>query len=446
MLAHPTAGSKLMDLFFMMGAARAKDDNFIIRLFTAAFGEDDLNTMKALFYNRDVRGGQGERRSFRVMFRYLCQNYPEVAIKNLQNVIKFGRWDDLFEAVGTPVERRAFHYIEIALRNGDALCAKWMPRENKARGHLGTRLRKYMTLSPKQYRKMLSGATRVVESYMCGNLWEDINYSHVPSKAMTNYRDAFARHDPKGFAKYLSKVESGEAKINSDTLFPHEIVSKISRKANQVLEEQWKALPNYMPVGRKIMPIIDVSGSMYGLPMNVAVGLGIYLAERNEGIFKDCFITFSGSPKLQQIKSKSLYSRVNEVSKASWAMNTNLEAVFKLILTSAIRDKVPENEMPDSLLILSDMQFDQCVKGKSRNAMDMIKKMYKKAGYKVPTVVFWNLRAPANVQAPVKFDEQGTALVSGFSPSIMKTVLEGTTPFEVMMKTLGQERYDSVVV
>jgi hypothetical protein len=432
-------------MFFKMGGSRAMSDGDLETMFTKAILDDRLLATKALFYNRDIRGGQGERRSFRIMFRFLCEHYPDVAIANLENVPYFGRWDDVLVALGTKVEKQALDFILYALKNGDKLCAKWMPRENKQYGAIAIYLANRWKLSARMYRQLLAGNTEVVEDIMCSNEWGEINYNHVPSKAINKYRTAFYRHDAERFAGWiesLSKPESGN-KIHADAIFPHDIVKKIGFNNNDLLEAQWKALPNYMPEGRKILPVCDVSGSMHGEPMEVCVSLGLYLSERNIGPFKDGFITFSAHPELQILKG-TLAQRIQQLKTAQWDMNTNLEAVFRLILSKAIAGRVSEEDMPSEILILSDMQFDQAVRNNSASAMDMIRGMYNQAGYVIPNIIFWNLRTSTGT--PVKFDESGTALVSGFSPSIMKSLLGGSiTPMKMMLSVLDSERYSVVV-
>lgn len=452
MPTHSTSGSALVDMFFRMGGSRNLSRNDLAGIFTSAFFEDQLRAVKAIFYNRDIRGGQGERRSFRVFYRFLCENHPEIAIKNISNVPKYGRWDDLLVALYSPVETYVVEYIYGALASGNKLCAKWMPREGKSMDSVAKRLMELWNLSPRNYRKLLSGNTEVVETLMSNREWSQINYSHVPSVAMSKYRTAFYKHDGERFDDYLNAVEKGEEKINASAIFPHDLVAKYlsgyywsNPPIDKAVELQWQNLPNYMPEGKMILPVCDVSGSMMGLPMEVCVSLGIYLSERNVGPFKDGFITFSNRPKLQLLTGTTLRDKVKQLSTADWAGSTNLEATFKLILDSAKRGNLSPEQLPDTLLILSDMQFNQCVSNHNDSAMEMIRRMYAEAGYTVPNIVFWNLRTSHGV--PVKVNESGVALVSGFSPSIMKNVLsKDLNPLSVVYQTLDSERYSSVVV
>jgi len=452
MPTHSTSGNPLLDMFFQMGGSRELTVPELYGMLARSLGEDQLKTAKAVFYNRDIRGGQGERRSFRAFFLYLAHNHSDIARKNIANVPFYGRWDDLLIALDTPIEKDVLDYILHALKGGDKLCAKWMPRENKQFGDIAKRLREAWGLSARDYRKLLAGNTKVVETQMCEKEWGEIIYEHVPSKAMHKYRRAFSRNDGDRFGEFLTAVEEGEKTIHAGAIFPHDVVAPYLRgwdtALDRAVEAQWKALPNYMPEGYQILPVCDTSGSMTSngaLPLKVCVSLGIYMAERNLGPYKDAFITFSAQPKLQQLPDSTLFDRVQSLSNAHWDMNTDLEAMFKLVLNQAVRHNVPAEDMPDTLLILSDMQFDRCIKKGSDTALAMQRRMYAEAGYPMPNVVFWNLRTSSGV--PAKFNEQGIALVSGFSPSVLQNIFAGEIePMKVMNRTLENERYDRVVI
>lgn len=451
MPTNSSSGEYIVDMFFHMGALRASPDNEILKLFVGAFGENSLLAIKAMFHNRNIRGGQGERKTFRTMFNYLCLNYPKIALLNLENVVKFGRWDDLFSGIDTPVEDDIFDFILYHLKNGDKLCAKWLPRENKAGNNVFKKLIKAWELHPKKYRQLVAGNTQVVENLMCKNQWTKINYSHVPSKASHLYRKAFGKHDPEGYGAYLEKLEKGDksVKVNAGAIFPSDVIKPYfswdSKSKDILIEQQWKALPNYLPENKRIMPVCDVSGSMSGDPILVCVSLGLYLSERNKGPYENCFITFSAQPRLQLLKGKSLKDRVTEIRTSKWQMNTNLEAVFKLILNQAVKFNLSPEELPTDILILSDMQFDSCVKDSDDTALKMIDRMYKNAGYERPNIIFWNLRSSTGI--PAKFNEQGVALVSGYSPSVMKQVFSrDMTPLSNVLETLNDPMYDSVII
>ena len=460
MKTNSTSLKNCVDLFFQIGASREWSESEIVSAFTKAYSEDPLTAMRILFYNRDVLQGQGERRTFRIIIKHLAQNYTNSARKNLHLISEFGRWDDLLMFVGTELEKEAFELIKKALIDGEnKLAGKWMPREkSKTYKGVANKLRKHMGLNAKDYRKLLVNLTTVVEQQMCSKDWSNIKYSAVPSIAMKNYRTAFYKNDEEGIKTYIEKLEKGEEKISAKAIFPHDIVKPLisgwdnaqaeSDSEIKLLEEQWKALPNFMEESTEnIIPVCDVSGSMYGLPMEVCIALGLYISERTEGAFKDTFITFSSTPKIQQIKSKRLSEKVNELKRADWDTSTNLEATFRLILDKAVKFNVPQEQLPSTMLILSDMQFNECTKEPNDSAYEMIENQYKEAGYKMPKIVFWNLSAGVG-NHPVRFNEKGTAMVSGFSPSILKALLAGGTftPEGIMFEVIEKERYGVITV
>ena len=322
--------------------------------------------------------------------------------------------------------------IKSALQAENNLCAKWMPRK----GEWFNTMRKSLNLTPKEYRQLLVKLTDVVESKMCKKQFDKIQYSHVPSKAFAKYRNAFRRKDETRFTTFLTSVEKGEEKINASAIFPNDIIkpyiSHYSTSPDAAITEQWKALPNYMEnSNERIIPVCDVSGSMSGLPMEVSVALGLYISERNEGIFKDAFITFSASPTMQYLKG-DIYERSQQLLRADWDMNTDIQAVFRLILDSALRENITDELMPTKILIISDMEFDSAIDTNSGygesvsdwnpTALEMIRKEYTDAEYQMPQIVFWNVNGrPGNV--PTQASDKNTALVSGFSPSMLTSLL-----------------------
>lgn len=325
------------------------------------------------------------------------------------------------------------------------LCAKWQNRQ----GPNANKIRSYMKLTPKEYRKMLVANTNVVETQMCAKDWDNINFGKLPSVASARYQTAFCRNAMDKYTAYKESLEKGEAKINASAVYPYDVIKSVRHGDKKVANAQWKALPNYLEGSTEnVLPIVDVSGSMDcaagGNPsiscMDVAISLGLYLCERSDGIFKDTFVTFSTNPQLQSVKG-SLSDRVYQMENAEWKMSTNLEAVFDLILDSAVKHNVDASEMPTMLLILSDMQFNQCVANPTDNAYKMIDKKYATAGYKRPNIIFWNLKASKGV--PVTFQTNGVGLVSGFSPSIMGSVLkcDNLNPENLMLEAVMSDRY-----
>lgn len=452
MAALDHTGNALTDLFFAIGSARNNQDGIAVQ-FAKAFGLDPLTATKILFWSRDVREGAGERQTFRNLLNQLEQTQQSVVIKNIHLIPHFGRWDDLFSLKSNACRQAAFCLIADTLTNqsdGFQLCAKWTPRKGKD----AVELRNFMKLSPKAYRKMLVHSTNVVETAMCAQDWTKINYEQVPSIAAKQYANAFGKHDPQGYSTYKDALVKGEAKINASAIFPHDIVHSVRRGDAVIAQAQWNALPNYLG-DDYILPVVDVSGSM-DCPigsgssvtcMSAAIALGLYVANKQKGAFHNVFCTFSAEPQLINLAGESLVGHIDQMESSDWGMNTNLEAVFNLVLRKAIENNVPQNEMPKIILIMSDMQFDQCAVEPNFRAIDMIRHSYNTSGYEVPKVVFWNLNA-AYGNAPVSFKEDGTALISGFSPSIMKSVLaaEEITPWAVMWKTISSDRYNGVKI
>jgi len=455
-----------VDLFFQIGAMRGQDKTRLINAFTKAFGENPLNAMRLLFWARDVRGGAGERQIFRDIIEYLAKNRTEVLGKNLHLISEFGRWDDLLVLVGTPLETQCLGLISEGLKSKNGLCAKWMPRPNvgnREKKRWATTLRKYLGLSPRDYRKMLVENSNTVEQLMCAREFSLIDYSKLPSKAMSDYMKAFSKNDLARFQEYLTSVEKGETKINAGAVYPYDIIKNLKQGNTKGADVQWNALPNYMENNNeRVLPLVDVSGSMETPAgsnanvtcMDVSISLGLYISERNVGPFKDAFITFHESPSLEIVKG-SLSERYRQMARSKWGGSTNLEAAFKLILNKAVASQVAPEEMPTMMLILSDMEFDSAVGSRwggqgswNPTAQQMIEKMYNDAGYEVPKIVFWNIQSRGDNNKPVQFDKNGTALVSGFSPALLTNLLAGKemTPLAMMMSVIGSERYASVTV
>jgi hypothetical protein len=454
MKARKSTANAVVDLFYNAGASRGKN---IVPAFAAAMAENRELALRVAAWLRDVRGGAGERESFRSIMRYLEKNDVEAAKAILTKVPELGRWDDIFVFESDVMKSAAFTMLGDALRAKNGLAAKWTPRQGK----LAAEIRQYFGMSPKFYRKSLVEMTKVVETQMCAKEWDSINFSHVPSVAASRYKKAFNRNTP-SYAAYVASLVKGdnpEVKVNAGAVYPYDVLKgriggymKFDKTESDLIQKQWEALPNFVG-DANILPLVDVSGSMscpaggHGSKsgvtcMEVAVSLGLYLADKNEGKFKDTFLTFSDKPELLNLKG-NINQKIDQMVKSDWGMSTNLHKAFERILDVAVKGGVPQEEMPAMVLILSDMQFNQCVKHDD-SAMQMIARKYTEAGYTLPKVVFWNLNA-AYGNAPVKFDTSGTALVSGFSPAVVKPLLAGDletfTPESVMLKTIMDDRY-----
>lgn len=445
MAAYTTTADPVVDLFFAAGASRGKD---IIPLYERAFQADPYYTGRIALWLRDIRGGAGERQLFRDILKHMEANMPHKIMLYglLPKVPEMGRWDDLLIFEDEEIKHFAFGLIQAALDAGNGLCAKWMPRK----GVTAVELRNFLGLTPKEYRRKIVDLSKTVEQQMCAKDWDNINFSHVPSVASARYQTAFYRNAKEKYEAYKQALVKGTAKVNAAAVYPYDIIKSLCNRGDQVVSlAQWEALPNYVG-DASVLPIVDVSGSM-SCPagknpaitcMDVALSLGLYLSDKNKGPFKDAILTFSNKPTLEVLKG-NLISKLQQLQRAHWDMNTNVEAAIEVVLEVAVKNNVKPEDMPKYLLLLSDMQFDQCVKSnKNARAIEMVREKYEAAGYEVPKVVFWNLRATDNV--PTAFNETGTALVSGFSPAIMKSVLaaKNFTPRDVMDETIMNERYN----
>lgn len=461
-VTHTSTLSDVLDFYYHAPARRGKDNTGLFRL---AFAEDRTLALRALCYVRDVRGGQGERETFRQGLRELNRNFPEAFLSILPHVSEYGRWDDILEFVSNPaVVDMVSKQLEkdlYAMMKGESvsLLAKWMPSANTSSKATKTLAHKWIkalgTGNEKNYRQMLSklrAAIQIVETAMSSKSWKAINYSRVPSKASLRYRTAFHKQDGARYAAFIEAALKGEAKINSGTLYPYELTGKYldfegrSHTIDNTVEALWKQLPNYADTEKNALVVCDVSGSMFGSgkpsPICVATSLAIYIAERNKGLFKDHFLTFSSDPQLNKLKGETLYEKVSNLCKAKWGMSTDLQKAFALILKTAVDHSVPAEEMPEVVFIVSDMEFNEC--GEHTN-LEALKVKYAQAGYVIPKVVFWNV-ASRNKQTPVTQDERGTYLVSGCSPAIFTKAIntKACTPMQLMLEVLNGPRYERV--
>lgn len=483
-ITRKTTESKVLDMFGVGGAYRNHSDEDVILLFKNAFEEDGNLAMKCLFYIRDVLEGQGERRFFRVAFKWLAKKYPETAKKNLENIPSYGRWDDLIYATeGTPMETYAFDIIKHQLAldvesKTPSLLAKWMPSINTSSEktkRLARKLANYLGMTHRQYRKTLSilrERIKVLEKLMSANRWNEIEFDKIPSKAGIIYRNAFARRDILA-KKYEAFAKNEKTKVNADALYPHDIAhrafrinsrsSAIDDPERLMLQKYWDNLKDFYQ-GRKEngIAVVDTSGSMTGIPMEAAVSLGAYIAEKSRGPFANHFITFSSRPELIKFEGVDIVDKFKRCVQASWGMNTNLKAVFDLLLKTAKKDNVKKEDIPKKLYIFSDMQFDNCVTFEKSNSrywyyssntadsieeinsdLEKIKKEWENKGYPFPQVIFWNLNAHKNNIPAIG---EGFSYVSGFSANMVDCILSGRDGYDLMIaKLIDSGRYDKVV-
>jgi Domain of unknown function (DUF2828) len=440
MTAFKSSLNANVDLFFSAAASRGKD---ITAKFSAALSENRELALRLALWLRDAREGAGEREQFRSLLKFL-ENNDESALLHVVPVIpQVGRWDDLLIFTNPTWKAAAFSVIAEGLAEGNGLCAKWMPRK----GQTAVELRDFLGLTPKQYRKGLVSLSNTVEQLMCAKRWNEIEFGKIPSLAAKNYQKAFNRNCAAMYQAYKLALTNGKAKVNASAIFPYDVLKGFDRV---VAQAQWNALPNFLTEDAKILPMIDVSGSMQssvssGLTaMDVAVSLGLYIATKQTGSFGDVYLTFTDRPALATVdRSKNIVNLARWVRNNDVGYSTNIERAFAEILRVAKLNSVPQAEMPKYLLVFSDMQFDASAFGYRETVFDNVKRQFEAAGYELPKLVWWNIADRGN-NIPVKYDTQGNALVSGFSPSLVKSILSAKTftPEGVMLETLLQERYD----
>lgn len=471
-VALTTTGSKVYDMFAFGAAYRNRSDSDCLLLFKKAYEEDPTLALKCLFYIRDCRGGQGERRFFRICMRWLARTYPTVAADLIEQIPEYGRYDDLFELFNTPIEDNVLQFIVYQLildmesvqkeNQGISLLAKWMPSENAHSAESKSRARKirhYIGMGSKQYRKMLSklrDRINVLERLMSANHWEEIEFDKIPSKAGFIYRNAFARRDIIA-KKYEDFIKNDKTKVNANTLYPYEIVRQ-ARYASyyhetverEAVNKYWANLPDYLNGSdMSMMCVVDTSGSMCYTslntvqPIDVAISLGMYCAERMTGPFANKYISFSSRPQLINIEGIDFCDKVRNIYRTNLCENTNLPAVFDLLMNIAIFKKVKKSDIPKTIVVISDMEIDYASghklnHGNITTTMDRIRAKWNSAGLTLPKLVYWNVNARNNT---ILDEGPGVSFVSGCSPTIFKQVLTGKTGVELMMEVLMSERY-----
>ena len=461
-LTHKSTLSDCLDLFATIGALRNSQPDEIITRFMRAFTEDRDMAVKIAFYGRDVRGGLGERRTFRFILQWLAENSPSTVSKNLSLIPEYGRYDDLLALLGTKCEASALSLIASQLKSdieseSPSLLAKWLPSVNASCSETRQKalsVAKSLGMSLKDYRQTLSklrAKLKIIENNLRTKDYT-FDYSKQPSKAMFKYRAAFSRNDGERYSEFLDNVSSGKATLHTGTLAPYEIIQPIldrGLEADEIkaIDTTWNAQEDFTS-GENALVVVDGSGSMYGgwsvSPISVSLSLGIYFAERNKGEFHNHFITFSMTPQLVEIKGANIYEKVRYCASFNEAANTNIQAVFELILSTAMKHKVPQSELPSTIYIISDMEFDYCTANSDITNFDYAKKIFAEHGYTLPNVVFWNVDS-RNTQQPVTMNEQGVALVSGASPRVFAMIKSGNlSPMSFMLDVLNSERYRNI--
>lgn len=480
--------SDVYDLFALGGAYRTRSDSDCIVLFRKALEENETLALKCLFYLRDIRGGAGERRFFRVIIHWLGDNYPELILRNFENISEMGRWDDYYALVDTKVEKDMFKFLREQLtkdiysclngdKNGVSLLAKWLKSENASSietKRLAALTRRYFHMSPETYRltlSMLRERINVLEMLMSTDRWDEIEFDKVPSKAGFIYRNAFARRDLIA-KKYKDFITSDKTIVNSKDLFVHEIVAEatgktchgskeISSVERAAINKYWEDLPNYFN-GKEgnILCVCDTSSSMchYGAkysPINVSIGLSMYCAERLKGPFHNHFITFSCKPSLVEISGKDFVDKATRIMKSTINDNTNLEGVFKLLLSTAIKNNLKQSDLPEKIIVISDMEIDAATrlfsynnnsvtwyKNTANSLMEKIAKEWAANGYIMPKLIYWNVDARQDtfLQRP----KDNVTFISGFSQQLMKNVVSGRDGVDLMLEVLNNDRYSNI--
>lgn len=468
---YSTSGSNCLDLFATIGALRNNNANDVINRFHSAFIEDRALAMKILFYARDVRGGLGERQTFRIILKWLANNYKEEVVRVLSNIPEFGRYDDLLCLFDTNCEQEALAFIKQqfekdlqATDNNVSLLAKWMPSINATSYITKSNARKivkYLKISYETYRKSLAMLRKKIKNIE-NNLREmdySFDYEKQPSAAMFKYRSAFTRNDKERYDAFLNDVQDGKKVLHTGSLLPYEIIrplisnykcnvdNNVSLAEQKSIDVTWNTLKDFTN-GDNVLVVADGSGSMYSgykiQPITVASSLAIYFAERNKGTFHNHFISFSDRPRLIEIQGTTIYEKMRSVLKHNSAGTTNLKGVFDLLLDTALKNSLSQDELPTRIYIISDMEFDIGTKNNDLTNFEVAKKMFADHGYQLPEIIFWNVDS-RNLQQPVTKNEQGVALVSGCTPRLFSLVSKGvTSSYDMMMTIIGNGRYDCI--
>ena len=458
-----SSSCSLVDLFGVISSSR--NNLNISDTFQLAYSKDPESAIRILFNSRDIRGGQGERSVFRFLLRYLANFEPKLVAKLVPFVPEYGRWDDLWELLGTEVKDSVVNFACAQLQKDlesdtPSLLAKWMPSCNassKVTKSQSKHFMKYLGMKEKQYRLMLSDLRSkidVVEKKICAKNFNQINYNNLPSRAALCHKGTFLKHDNQRYREYMMSLCKLESNVNASTLYPYDIVNQIMSNSSEdsfdnLYEAMWNNLPDYFQ-GKTFngLVVADTSGSMYtnkNLPISVSISLAMYISQNNNNGWKDKFITFSETPTMQTVIGNTIAEKVKNLKDAEWGFNTDLMSVFTLILEVAEANKIDPKDMPESLFIISDMQFDIACSSNKRTNFQQIEKKYAQSGYKRPKLIFWNVEASGGTM-PVKYDEDGTCLISGCSPSVLKSILgqEEFNPVSIMNETILNERYDVV--
>ena len=484
-VTHKSTNSALLDLFGMGAAYRKRSDEDCILLFRNAFAENPVYALKCLFYIRDVRGGQGERRFFRVCMRDLAKQNTEAAARNLRYVPEFGRWDDLYLFVGTPLEDAAFNFMKEQLAldvqcKTPSLLAKWLKSENassKETKRLARKSAAAFGMTPKQYRRTLSilrERINVLERLMSAGKWDEIEFDKIPSKAGLIYKNAFAKHDiermksERNVQSYEDFAKDTNTKVNAKTLYPYEVVEKglnvmgcrgwywnntgvsMDNTDRLMVNKYWDNLADYFNGANfNALAVVDTSASMRGTPLNVAISLGMYCAEKAKGPFAGHYVSFSSRPQLIKTEGVDFCDKIARIYATNLCQNTNIEATFDMLLNTAIANRCSQDDLPQNLIVISDMEFDSGTgswnrgRNYAQTLMESIRQKWAAHGYVMPKLLYWNVDARQN-NIPEDIGCGLVSYISGFSPSIFETILSGKTGLDLCLEKLNSERYSVI--
>ena len=473
-LAKKSTGSALYDLFAMGAAMRNRSDADVILMFRNAFDENPTYALKCLFYIRDIIDGQGERRFFRLCIRDLAIYNTEAMSRNLEFVPMFGRWDDLYEFVGTPLEKEMFDFMKKQLAldvqtKTPSLLGKWLKSINtssEASRKLGNKTRIAFGMTHRQYRKTLSilrERINVLERLMSARKWDEIEFDKIPSVAGMRYRNAFARHDverakaavEKNIQTYADFAKDTTKTVNAKALYPYECIEAAVKNFQSwnpsdtdraMVNKYWDNLTDYFNGATlNALAVVDTSASMRGTPLNVAISLGLYCAEKAKGPFAGHYVSFSSRPQLIKTEGIDFVDKVQRIWRTNLCENTNIEATFRMLLDTAIRNRCSQEDLPENIIVISDMEFDSARGWRNDNTktlMEIIERTWNAAGYKMPKLIFWNVDARQN-NIPMT-NRDGISFISGFSPSIFQQVMSGKTAEDLMYEVLNKERYSKI--
>jgi hypothetical protein len=469
---YASTGSKVLDLFSKGGSMRSSSEADIEKIVVSAMKEEPALAAACLFWIRDVLEGQGERRFFRVALKVLCRTHPQAIPTLIPLIPQYGRWDDLFAFKGTIFYQDALLFYRKQLladswqddNTSISLAAKWAPSES-AGSKSKILWKDFVKLfdSPRSYRRLITALRtklNVVETLMSQDRWNEIKFNEVPSRAALIYRKAFGKHQSDRYSAFITTLlntpkEERTENIKSTTLYPYEIVHKaLHNRDDRTLDALWEAMPDYLKgQHNNSLAVVDTSGSMTSPAYNgcnvtmqsVALSIGLYLADNAKGPWANQFITFSDNPEFQEVKGKTLAEKLRNMSRASWDMSTSLDKVFTEILKVAIKNELSQDDLPKTIFVISDMQFNHAYYNqKGLTTFEGIDKQFANAGYVRPSMIFWDVEGKAK-DSPVKYNEYGVGLVSGFSANNFKLIMgDDTTPEEMMRNALESSRYEAV--